>query len=142
MLDYLWAGLPVVTTTGDGFAELVAEHGIGRAVPPADVDALACALEELLGDVDARRVCITSSRALARRFEWSTVLEPLATFCRRPQRSADAPVPHVATASHTAPPGRSGVVRDFRTAARVFRERGATGLAEVVRTKVASLRSC
>ncbi|NEC93107.1 glycosyltransferase, partial [Streptomyces sp. SID12501] len=48
ILDYLWAGMPFVSTEGDGFADLVRERGLGRAVPPEDVDALADALAELL----------------------------------------------------------------------------------------------
>ena len=130
MLDYLWAGLPVVTTTGDGFAELVAEHGIGRTVPPADVDALAGALEELLGDDDEeglRRGEPGAGPALrvARRARAARRLLPAAAAVGR------RPVPPVATASHTAPPGRSGMVRDFRTAARVVPGAGRYGLAEV-----------
>ncbi len=33
ILDYLWAGLPVVATGGDSFAELIDERGVGRTVP-------------------------------------------------------------------------------------------------------------
>ena len=47
-LDYLWAALPVVTTEGDWFAELVAREGLGLTVPPEDPDALAGALNRLL----------------------------------------------------------------------------------------------
>ena len=90
MLDYLWAGLPVVTTTGDGFSSLVVKHGIGRTAPPGDVDALAAALLELLLDEQARQMCITASRRLAHMFEWQKVLEPLVSFCRHPMRAADA----------------------------------------------------
>ena len=34
MLDYLWAGLPIVCTEGDYFGDLVQREGLGRAVPP------------------------------------------------------------------------------------------------------------
>src|SRR5690606_1607098 len=34
ILDYLWAGLPVVSTAGDGFAPIIEEHGLGAVVPP------------------------------------------------------------------------------------------------------------
>ena len=34
--DYLWAGLPVVTSAGDVLGDHVATRGLGRAVPPGD----------------------------------------------------------------------------------------------------------
>ena len=50
LLDYLWAGLPVVASAGDGFAEIIAAEGIGTVVPGGDVDAVAQALLGLLSD--------------------------------------------------------------------------------------------
>ena len=44
ILDYLWAGLPVVATGGDSFADLIEDRGLGVTVPPEDVDALEAAL--------------------------------------------------------------------------------------------------
>ena len=48
--DYLWAGLPVVTSAGDVLGDLVAPRGLGRAVPPGDDAAFAAACAELLAD--------------------------------------------------------------------------------------------
>ena len=50
ILDYLWAGLPVVATGGDSFAEIIKERGIGSTVPAEDVDALEAALFAVLSD--------------------------------------------------------------------------------------------
>ena len=50
ILDYLWASLPIVATDGDTFGPLIREHGLGRVVPPQDVEALELALEEMLYD--------------------------------------------------------------------------------------------
>ena len=36
MLDYLWAGLPIVCTEGDEFAGIVEREGLGRVVAPGD----------------------------------------------------------------------------------------------------------
>ena len=54
ILDYLWAGLPIVASAGDGFAEIISAEGIGTVVPVEDVDAVAEALVGLLGDRRAR----------------------------------------------------------------------------------------
>ena len=36
ILDYLWAGLPIVCTQGDAFGDLVDRERLGTAVPPED----------------------------------------------------------------------------------------------------------
>ena len=57
VLDYFWAGLPVVVSEGDALSRLVVERGVGLAVPPADVEALAEALFAVLTDEDLRTRC-------------------------------------------------------------------------------------
>src|SRR5690606_8326421 len=48
ILDYLWAGLPMVVTQGDTFADLVEAEGLGVAVPAGDQAALERGLEQVL----------------------------------------------------------------------------------------------
>ncbi|MCV2395825.1 glycosyltransferase, partial [Actinotalea sp. M2MS4P-6] len=96
ILDYLWASLPVVATDGDTFGALIQEHGLGRAVPAEDVDALAAALEEMLYDEAAAGSAREAVTAFAERFRWSAVLAPLTEFCRHPRRAADLAVPGAA----------------------------------------------
>ncbi|MCU1588168.1 MAG: glycosyl transferase family 2 [Frankiales bacterium] len=96
ILDYLWAGLPVVATGGDVFADLIESRGLGATVPPGDVAALTQALTDLLAD-DTRLVhCRDASRKLADELTWSTVLGPLLAFCDDPQRAPDLVHPGVA----------------------------------------------
>ncbi|WP_157749196.1 glycosyltransferase family 4 protein [Jatrophihabitans sp. GAS493] len=89
ILDYLWAGLPIVSTEGDVFAELIAARGLGAAVPPRDVEALATALSELIADPARRAVCAEASRSVGRGYVWETALAPLVEFCRCPKRASD-----------------------------------------------------
>jgi len=98
ILDYLWAGLPIVATGGDTFGSLVVEHGLGRVVAERDVDGLEKALEEMLFDDDAAAQAREAVRDFAGTFRWSRVLEPLVTFCRTPRRAADLAVPGAAVA--------------------------------------------
>jgi glycosyltransferase involved in cell wall biosynthesis len=63
LLQALGAGVPAVVYDVGGLAEPVRSFGAGRVVPPDDVDALAAAIEELLGDRDA----LESAREGARR---------------------------------------------------------------------------
>ena len=89
LLDYLWAGLPVVATSGDAFAEMIAREGLGRVVEPEDVAGLEHALYELLSDAAAAASCRASIERVRRAFEWPTTLDPLLRFCREPSRAAD-----------------------------------------------------
>ena len=91
LLDYLWAGLPIVATTGDVFASLIDEEDLGAAVAPGDVDALAAELRRLLVDDGRRQGCAARSAAVATRFRWSEVVGPLVDFCDDARRAASTP---------------------------------------------------
>jgi glycosyltransferase involved in cell wall biosynthesis len=88
MLDYLWADLPIVCTSGDTFADLVAEHGIGRVVPPRDADALAEAIADLL-DPAARAACVDRIAAVRESFYWDVAQRPLVDYVADVPRAAD-----------------------------------------------------
>jgi glycosyltransferase involved in cell wall biosynthesis len=89
ILDYFWAGLPVLCTGGDSLAELVEQHGAGLTVPASDVDALSDALFRLLTDDALASGCRKASGDLAADLRWERVLVPLVEFCRAPRRAPD-----------------------------------------------------
>ena len=89
ILDYLWAGLPVVATAGDVFSDVISDSGIGRTVPAEDVEALAVALLSLIEDPAARAACADASRRLSQAYRWDVVLAPLLDYCRAPRRAPD-----------------------------------------------------
>jgi GT2 family glycosyltransferase/glycosyltransferase involved in cell wall biosynthesis len=89
ILDYLWAELPIVATTGDTFGELIPAHGLGLVVPPEDVDALTEALSRLLSDDQLAQSCREAIAHYAPKATWGSVLTPLIDFCRSPRRAAD-----------------------------------------------------
>ncbi|MFT4306920.1 MAG: glycosyltransferase family 4 protein [Microbacterium sp.] len=89
ILDYLWAGLPVVSSAGDAFAEIVQQTGCGRVVPVGDATALAGAIRELLTDPDAYARAQHAAIAQRARFEWSRSLRPLLEFCAAPGEAPD-----------------------------------------------------
>ena len=111
ILDYLWAGLPVVATAGDSFADLIEERGVGRTVPAEDVDALEEALYTLLSDSARTADCRRAAFTLADEFKWSSVLAPLVEFCRAPRRAPDLVLPEMADLVGV---GRSQVTRPLR----------------------------
>lgn len=89
ILDYLWAGLPIVATSGDSFGNALDSEGIGISVPPRDVEALAAALETLLYDDAAAARARANIAGFAQQFHWDRALAPLLEFCRHPRRAAD-----------------------------------------------------
>ena len=110
VLDYLWAGLPIVTTDGDSFAELVRAEGLGIVVPAEDTDALADALEKVLYDAEFAQACQDRIAAVRERFTWENVLAPLTAFCRDPRPATDR-LPGAEPLVRRAPLGAAGTVR-------------------------------
>jgi glycosyltransferase involved in cell wall biosynthesis len=87
ILDYIWAGLPVVATRGDATSELIAAHQVGITVPGGDSLAVAQGIIHLLD---------TPNQSFASHFErvrqsltWEHAAQPLIEFCRHPRRAPD-----------------------------------------------------
>ncbi|MET0420442.1 MAG: glycosyltransferase [Acidimicrobiia bacterium] len=108
ILDYLWAGLPVVATAGDSLAELLEARGVGFAVPAGDVDALEAALYRVLAEPATTAACRAASAALGDELRWERVLEPLLEFCRDARRAPDLVDPSVGPDGRDDTPGATG----------------------------------
>lgn len=89
ILDYLWAGLPMIVTEGDSFADLVQQEKLGVVVPAKDPDALADAIERVLFDDAFAQRTRKNVAKVRKRFTWEKVLEPLTKFVRKPSKAAD-----------------------------------------------------
>ena len=139
VLDYLWAGLPVVSTAGDAMADLIDAHGLGATVPAGDPHALASALGDLLDDADRRESCRTAVAQLAATFRWSVSLEPLVRFCGSPSRARDLvdreTAPRLAAARRSASRQRRGRIHKVATLRRHVRN----GRAEEALRRAASM---
>jgi hypothetical protein len=141
ILDYLWAGLPIVATEGDAFGDLIATEGLGVAVPEQDVDALAQALERCLYDIKFAMACRARVSEVSGQFAWQRALAPLVEYCRRPRRASDARInrPRASLAPANAS-GVSGVVsRNLYYAQARFREGGVREVARRGAAKAARL---
>jgi len=89
ILDYLWAGLPIVATEGDSLSRMVTMEGLGITVPPENVDALAEAIVRLRNDRELYAQCKANVEALAPTMTWEHALAPIVEFCRLPRSAAD-----------------------------------------------------
>lgn len=143
ILDYIWAGIPMVVTEGDSFADLVREKQWGVVVPAEDAAALEVALERVLYDEEFAADCRARLQAVRNEFAWEHTLAPLRKFVADPHFAAD-----VARAGGRTALARSlrnahlrplpvGIRRDIRMAAHYFRH---GGIAEL-RTRIAIRRA-
>jgi GT2 family glycosyltransferase/glycosyltransferase involved in cell wall biosynthesis len=89
ILDYLWAGLPMVVTEGDFFAELIERENLGHVVPDRDPQALASALEAVLFDIDSRAEIIENLQRVRQNFFWDVAVRPLVEFVADPRPAKD-----------------------------------------------------
>lgn len=122
ILDYLWAGLPMVVTEGDTFADLVESEQLGIAVPAGDQAALETALERVLYDQDFSLAAGKRVEQVRDLFVWERVLEPLREFVRAPHYAADIAAAGnreavgAAAVALLAPIDRPGLRRNLRMA--------------------------
>lgn len=77
MLDYIWAELPVVSTEGDYFSQLIIHEQLGKVVPYQDPESLAEAIVEMLRDKKIYQKAKSNLSLLRSEFTWSNALEPL-----------------------------------------------------------------
>jgi glycosyltransferase involved in cell wall biosynthesis len=84
ILDYLWCGLPILTTAGDGLAELIQQHGAGLILPYQDASAWAAAIKQVVGDERGREAMRKGSKEVAKMFYWQNNAEPIRRFLKNP----------------------------------------------------------
>lgn len=142
ILDYIWAGLPIVATSGDAFAEMIEKYGLGVVVPPRDPDATADALIRLLGDPDLADRSARASEGLRARFAWPRAMQPLREFCREPAQAADRIRPPGSPPRRDGlPPGLERADRLRQSAVRRYRRGGLNSVAEGVANTVRRVSS-
>jgi glycosyltransferase involved in cell wall biosynthesis len=80
--DYLWAGIPVVTSSAPGTDEILERYAGGIVVRSADPADYATAIARVVEDHEA----MTDGTAkFVADHQWNAVLEPLRRFCRSPR---------------------------------------------------------
>ena len=89
VLEYIWAGLPVVATRGDATSELLTHYQLGLEVADGDVDGVAQAIQQLLDQPPA--LYQARVEAARRALTWERAVAPLIAFCQAPWHAADKP---------------------------------------------------
>jgi len=88
ILHYLWAGKPIITTTGDVLAEAIEQQHAGIVVRPEAQQDWMTAIERL-HHPEQYATYLTGVHTLAQRYRWSTVVEPLKALCADASHAKD-----------------------------------------------------
>jgi glycosyltransferase involved in cell wall biosynthesis len=90
--DYLWGGLPIVTSSAPGTDELLLRYGAGLVVSEpeignrkSEIASFADALVQTLTDHSRHEAMRAGARTFAQEHQWTRTLEPLREFCREPR---------------------------------------------------------
>ncbi len=89
VMDYIWAGLPVITTEGDSIAKMVREENIGEVVKYEDTTQLARVIESVLLNKSLQDIYRKNLKKIRHRFFWENVSKPLVKYCKNPYFAAD-----------------------------------------------------
>jgi glycosyltransferase involved in cell wall biosynthesis len=88
LLDCIWTGLPIVSTSGDFLAEKIKNAGVGITVPPKDSSSLENAIETILFS-SSFKIPSSAWDQLRFSFRWENAVEPLLRFCLNPVIAPD-----------------------------------------------------
>lgn len=84
VLDYLWAGLPVISTEGDSMAELTGSEGLGCVTRYGNVEDWMAAITRVLDDAPLRANARQNVERVAQELRWSQIAAPLIRYCEAP----------------------------------------------------------
>lgn len=88
LLDYIWAGLPIVSTCGDSFSKLIDQREIGLTVPYENVAALSDAIVHLIDNPTVTARMKESLQAVRNEFHWDKLIEPLEKMLVEPSKTS------------------------------------------------------
>ncbi|NKQ35999.1 MAG: glycosyltransferase family 4 protein [Chloroflexi bacterium] len=91
MLEYIWAGLPIITNRGDATSDLVEKYDLGITVQYQNADEAAQAILQIMASpAEERQANFAAARE---QLSWQRAARPLIRFCQNPHRAADRQTP-------------------------------------------------
>ncbi|MCC5603685.1 methyltransferase domain-containing protein [Nostoc favosum] len=82
VLDYIWAGLPILMNEGDEWCELVRKHDLGLVVSGSSVDEWKDAILKLASDSEARSIKTANIEKIKPQYYWKRLVEPIVKYVR------------------------------------------------------------
>jgi glycosyltransferase involved in cell wall biosynthesis len=77
MLDYLWAGLPIIASQGDSWADLIEKNCLGLTVPCGDVESVVKSVLRMADDLAFRKRCRLETARVAGEYSWDNIVSRL-----------------------------------------------------------------
>lgn len=125
VMDYIWAGLPILITEGDVMSEVVRAQGLGRVIPAQNPEAAAVALNELLGQ--PKSAWAAAFAAYAESARWSRIVEPIRRYCLENRPAPDRVARQLVSVEPPAQVTQPNLILRGLAALRIY------GLREVIR---------
>lgn len=91
ILDYIWAGLPIICSEGDHFSKLVQSHKLGEVVPCQDEVKLSEAILTMLESDENHLKIKERLKEISPNFYWEKVSSPISEAISRFSREPKAP---------------------------------------------------
>lgn len=90
VLDYIWAGLPIVMTKGDPMSSLVEKNGLGITAGYESTADIEAAIEKILDDNELIKQIKANLSLIGKEYTWKNVVKPIKRFCENPGRTGKA----------------------------------------------------
>jgi glycosyltransferase involved in cell wall biosynthesis len=92
VFDYLWGGLPVITSSAPGTDEVLTRYRAGVVIPQDEAGSFSRAIAGLLQNEERLQEMRDGASRFVIDHQWPRVLEPLREFCMQPRagRNKDA----------------------------------------------------
>jgi glycosyltransferase involved in cell wall biosynthesis len=85
IFDFLWGGLPVISSSADGSDEVLERYRAGTVVRSASAEDFADAIVALLEDPVRYEASVAGAHGFTLDHQWPRLMEPLLAFCRAPR---------------------------------------------------------
>jgi len=82
LLDFVWAGLPVVVSGDELQRQFVEGNGVGYVVPPENPEALGDGIRRIRADVERRAISASAFETVRDKLRWSVVTRPIVEYCQ------------------------------------------------------------
>ncbi|MBI5428819.1 MAG: glycosyltransferase family 4 protein [Nitrospinae bacterium] len=89
IMDYLWAGIPILSTRGGALSDLVEEKRLGLTAEYNDPQDLSRKILQMAAGEELMNEFRENIRDLRSQYVWGRALEPLERFCRSPAKKID-----------------------------------------------------
>ena len=95
ILDYIWAGLPIITTKGDWSHNLVERYSMGKVVDYKDYLGWARAISEMIDNTSIYTIYKNNVANQTNNYIWPNAVKPLRGYFKEPYYASDKKYIHI-----------------------------------------------